>query len=555
MAKQNKKNQQKQAQSKNKGQAKPKQNNKKKTQTRKMSNTIAINSVNEGVGFSVKPFKQQDQSLEGCDYFQDIIITAGSPATSNSAVLFSAPINPLSLIPNSRLQRFAGLYDKWRLEEMSFFFATSVATSTNGALLMAWDADTDDDYSQVTGTALLTELNSTQANINFSVYRNANMRIPRSQELFVQAEQSGDPRLVNHGRLWVASEGGLAAGTYGRIMVKWRVKFSRPNLDPDVADSPYASSITAPNGTYISNTYPWGDFSNIIANSSVSVSANYNPDIVKWQSTIPGTATAASVIVFSLAGQYRINLARTGSAMTVGAYTPTGTSNVVFGGSGVTAAGFPFTTQSFNALASASTSIGYFDVNAAAGGYIYATGDTTPTHTTSYVTVMRFPATNIPPPVDQIAKLETQEIKELKEWLIKMKISANAMKVLPDVANLTSQTVTTTNTVPSPAGEPVQTSISVGDTAGNVGPVEVVVLDPPPTMKDTPLRNHVVGVAKSIGLSNEQTLLATLRLYMEYSEDMIANMNTAGLTRALQGCLHENWSVPQSQFVTPWNRH
>lgn len=195
----------------------------KKTRGRKGNRQggMAITSINEGVGLSVKPFKQKEQDLMGCDYLTAVTIAPSSAPTLGSAFIAQYAINPMTIIPQSRLSRFAALYDKYRIVSMTFYYATSVSTMTDGAIAMGWDADTDDDYSSVTGDPAIEYISNMPRNVQFSTYRNASLTIPGGKELFVQPEVGSDPRLVNHGRLWIASVGGLAAGTYGRIMVKW----------------------------------------------------------------------------------------------------------------------------------------------------------------------------------------------------------------------------------------------------------------------------------------------------------------------------------------------
>lgn len=517
---------------------KPKQQQQKKSSVRKIANnSVSITSVNEGVGFHIKPFKQQDQLLEGCDYLATVVV---SPEQANtSVVLFNRPINPLSLIVNSRCARIAGLYDQFSIESMSFHYATSVGTSTAGSLLMAWDADPADNYSNVTGDTLLTDLNSMDCNVNFSTYRNASMSIPRSTKLWVQQETVGDQRIVNHGRLWIATEGGVAAGTYGRILVKWKIKFYRPNLDPDVATIGYAASIVAPNGTLISATYPWGDFTGAMAANPGNVTPTYNPSIVTFQSTVPGTNTAASVIVFQAPGQYRVTINRTGTAIGTSAYTPTGTSGLVFGGSGASAAGIPFSGTGFMAVSNGGSTqtVGWFDVNSTAGGYVYATGDSGPTHTTGYVTVIRYPNTNTPPPPTATPQLESGEISKLKQLLLSLDL-AGKQKLAPMLTNGTFSSSTQTNSVPSPAGEPVVSYASTSTGSMDLGPIPVIVEDPAAKLLKANELNSLVNILVQEPKRSE----VHKRLRFLYSNGALLAMTRAQQEAAIMHCNSAEWN-------------
>lgn len=514
-----------------------KQKQQKKSSVRKIANnSVSITSVNEGVGFHVKPFKQQDQMLEGCDYLATVVV---SPAQANtSVVLFHRPINPLALIANSRCARIAGLYDQFSIESMSFHYATSVGTSTAGSLIMAWDADPADNYSQVTGDTLLTELNSMDCNVNFSTYRNASMSIPRSSKLWVQQETSGDQRLTNHGRLWIATEGGVAEGTYGRILVKWKIKFYRPNLDPDVATIGYAASIGATNGSQISSTYPWGDFSSILANAPANVSPSYNSSIVTFQSTVPGSSTPASTIVFQVAGQYRVTINRTGTALGTSAYTPTGTSGVVVGGLGTASAGYPYSTVGAISVANggATTTVGWFDVNATAGGYVYATGDSGPTHTSSSVTVLRYPNSNIPPPAAADPKLESGEIAKLKELLRNFSL-AEKQKPTPLIDNGRFVSTTHMSSVPSPAGEPSQSYVSSTNGSMDVGPVPVIVETPAAQQTKA---NEIDELINSL-VPDVKRHEVRKRLDFLYSQKALMSMPRPRLEIAIMRCQCDEW--------------
>lgn len=530
----------------------------KKTRGRKGNRQggMAITSINEGVGLSVKPFKQKEQDLMGCDYLTAVTIAPSSAPTLGSAFIAQYAINPMTIIPQSRLSRFAALYDKYRIVSMTFYYATSVSTMTDGAIAMGWDADTDDDYSSVTGDPAIEYISNMPRNVQFSTYRNASLTIPGGKELFVQPEVGSDPRLVNHGRLWIASVGGLAAGTYGRIMVKWVIKFSRPNLDPDIANTPYACSIVAPSGTYISVTYPWGDFTNIIANTVNNISPGYNPKIVTFQSTIPGTSTAASVLLFNLPGQYRITISVTGTAIGSSLLAATGSSGCIVGGSGSTAAGYPYSPQGAAGTTNGgSTGVyGWLDVNCTqAGGYIYNNAGAG-THSTSVITVIRYPSQNLPPPASQAQlteKLTGDEVIKLRGLMSSL---ALGNKAAPQITNTTTTTTTSFQSVPSPAGEPVRHSTAVANTTGEIGLIPVEVTNfPPAEKKNLDIDSYLNKIAEDYFDIPQLAQASVRRLKQEYSVDVLANMTVRGITRALEATTHDTWRPPAVPLESPWS--
>lgn len=366
-------------------------------------------NVNEGQVNRMKQFIQNTLTVSGTDYLTDLTLTS---AVTTSTVINQIILNPLSLVPASRLARFALLYDKYKFNKLRLRYKTAVGTGTGGQFQMAFDYDPDDNYQSSTGPTLNSQLSGCADNMEFPAYHNAILSsTSKSPVLFVQSEAGGDQRLVNWGRVWIATIGGMPAGTYGYFELDWSITFSKPNNDPDSFNTvfaAYANSITP------SATYPWGNYPVF---PDPGYGTTWNPSIVRVLNVVPGTATAASVIQFMQAGNYLVLIYRTGVALTFAAYTPTGLSNCTVSAAQVVApspAGPGTTIGTVGSEFSTQTrSFGAIAVNCSvAGGYIYATGDSGPTHSSATITVIRMPATAVNPPTPSAPPLDMNYLVE-----------------------------------------------------------------------------------------------------------------------------------------------
>lgn len=279
----------------------------------KSSIPSALPGAYSGMG-STSGWNQQSMTMSG----RDLAYTVTVPALTDTQVITSFLFNPQRLVQGSRLAQFGALWDKFRFTKLKFIYEPSVGTLQAGALCMSADPDVLDDYSSMKGQMLLQKLSSTAHNLTTPLYTPACLDIKDkrffSGLLYTEPEANSDPRNVYAGRLWVTSAGGLAAGTYGRIYVDWTIHFECPNIDEEFEDG--TAMILAPSGTYISSTYPWGDFTAII-NAFPTVGAYSGADFVTFRSD----AVLGSVIQFEAPGFYLVNMWRSGAAMGTGAFS------------------------------------------------------------------------------------------------------------------------------------------------------------------------------------------------------------------------------------------
>jgi len=386
-------------------------------------------AVNEGTVGTMKQFIQNSITIKGSDYLTDITL----PNTVTVATqLQNYIVNPLLLSSNSRLAKFALLYDKYKVNSLQFRYKPSVGTGTAGQFQMAIDYDQDDNYIGSSGPVLNQQLSGCADNIEFPAYHACALRsTSKSQELFIQNE-NGDPRLCNWARVWLATVGGVAAGTYGYLTVDWSITLSKPNNDPDGWAQQFTTSMSCAGAGAPSSTYPWGNFA-----AATPIFPNNN--LIQFLSVIPGTATAASVIQFMKPGAYMVTMNRTGVAMGTTAYTPTGASNCVTNAAVVSATspGLPSTTLGLIAYANgASTAtMGSFTVSCSvAGGYIYGNGDSGPTHSTTYVIVSVLPSIAVGPapgPALSQDQIIAQCMERIEAKMKTLTTSVSAMKAPP----------------------------------------------------------------------------------------------------------------------------
>jgi len=280
----------------------------KRRTSKKRTRMSDMNSMPMNCGKSIAMQAQQSCKLTGVDFMASALV---NPAVSDSKVLTSYLINPAFLVQGSRLATEAQLWEKYRFKRLEIVYETSVAATNSGSFIIGADPDVLDDYTNIGGDLLLQKLGTASQSIQFPVWQNSRMVIDGKkffgQVNWVNPESTSDPRNVYAGRIWIATMGGLGAGTFGRFYIRWTVEFISPSMDADFASG--TAIIQATTGSSISSTYPWGDFSNIPFFVPASFVSFYSD------------AVLGSVIRFESAGVYIVNIVRTGTAMGTGAFT------------------------------------------------------------------------------------------------------------------------------------------------------------------------------------------------------------------------------------------
>lgn len=371
----------------------PKRAKKKQKQKPKIEDNSGIAASYAGT-FRVKPFTQVSDTKSGCDYLTTISLPSNLP---DSSIMYEVDLNPLMIPQARRLAQYAALWDKFKWLALKIHYVPSCGTGTDGAITIAADSDPMDKYSGLQGDELLSKMNAQPHNVNPSVIRPATLTIKDrkffDRVLFMEPDSGSDPRNYTAGKLLIANDGLLTAGTYGRLFLEWKIRFEQPNIEPSIEAGPGIAYAVAATGTFVSAVYPWGDYTAIRNNGNTSQTAYKANQLVNMYSS----AILGSVIQFKQTGYYLIAISRTGAAMGTGAFT-----GAVFNGcASLWTAPPEYTTgvnqATANSGSTASTWIACIRVSEA-NATISSTGDSGVTHNTASTFVM---ADNTPYPESQ----------------------------------------------------------------------------------------------------------------------------------------------------------
>jgi len=167
---------------------------------------------------------QQSLVLSGTDFLGGVSLPAN---VTDSAILNSWLINPIAMMPGSRLAQFGELWDKYKFLELEVIAESVQGTSASGTICMALDPDVLDDYSILNGDTLIQRMSASPSNVSFPVWQPTSLKTPGKffvdPTRWVDPNTDADPRTVYTGKLWVASVGGLNAGNYLRLYCRWKI--------------------------------------------------------------------------------------------------------------------------------------------------------------------------------------------------------------------------------------------------------------------------------------------------------------------------------------------
>jgi len=413
---------------------------------RKKSNVQSMGSSSCGGGFpppvsmagTMRVKHQQSLVVAGTDFLGTVGLTA---STSNSAIIDSWLINPIAMMPGSRLAQFGELWDKYRFVELEVIAESVQGTNATGTICMAMDPDVYDDYSLLTGDTLIQRMSTAPANVSFPVWQPTSIRTPgkffNDPIRWVDPNTDADARFVYTGKLWVASVGGLNPGNYLRLYCRWKIQFENPALDTSFADG--TSIIATQSSAQITATYPWGDYSTILAGGTGYAG---NPSVV-----FRSSATLGSVIQFNAPGFYVVSMYRTGTAMGTSAFTAAVLNNCSLTYTpAIPGIGDPFSWAIANAGSNTSMWIAIIEANKA-GATISSTGDTGVTHQSATTFVSKFSGafsrSTVPSPISvSSVNSKVQEMEAmLKTFMLQDKRGPNLVG-LPEFTTSSVGTIT-----------------------------------------------------------------------------------------------------------------
>jgi hypothetical protein len=249
---------------------------------------------------------------------QSWLTSVDVPIVGTSSVLQTFTLNPATLIPNSRLARYAQLYEKFLFEEIEFEYIPNVGTTQQGSLFMAVDADPDDAISLKQGISLMNAVSAVgkERFMTFPTYGTGSSiklkvrgRDFFTEPLFVDPSKNGD-RWAYAGQFFIGNVGAFAAAiTAGTIVCRCKIHFMVPALEQPQSGGGIATWFNIVNPT---GTYPWG------SSASPILSGNAN---ITYRLTRPDNNAAGSVIVFGDPGVYFIQWYQRGSSLSGGTFS------------------------------------------------------------------------------------------------------------------------------------------------------------------------------------------------------------------------------------------
>lgn len=342
---------------------------------------VGVVAASYAQAFAVKNFMQKSMVLKGIDL---LYVVSPSSNIPDSSVLAEFNLNPLQLTSATRLRQFAPLWDKFKFKSLCVAYKAACGTDTQGLLGVCADPDKLDGYTQLVGLPLDQKMSSSLHNISSPPNLPFTLKISDKkffgESRFMEPNAASDPRMYTAGKIVISNQGALSAGTYGRFFLCWEIEFQEPNIEDNIDDSiGYAVTVSS---TYISTTYPWGNYSAIEALGPTTNTAFQNTNFVQLLSSV----TLGSVIKFLRAGNYLVNINRTGVAMGTGAF-----SSAVFNGCSLQWDTDSLGTGPNAALANAGSTASSWIVAVKAtsvGATMSCTGDAGVTHSTGYTSVI-----------------------------------------------------------------------------------------------------------------------------------------------------------------------
>lgn len=188
--------------------------------------------------------------IRGSDHLEYVVVPAGEVAGSVCNEIY---INPSDL-GGTRLSKYAGLYEKYIFEELSFEYVPSVGSTTPGALVLAYDRDISDPTPPVSEQGVR-QYTAYEGSVDGNVWtlmecRNR-LQAPDSG-YYTNPVAGGDDRLSYQGQFYVATvvPTALEAGsTLGRIRLHYKCHFFVPQLENTFLTAQITSSTPLPTAT------------------------------------------------------------------------------------------------------------------------------------------------------------------------------------------------------------------------------------------------------------------------------------------------------------------
>jgi hypothetical protein len=268
--------------------------------------------------------------LKGSDLLQSLIGTSTNLAGD---LLANIPMNP-TLLPNSKLNLYASMYEKYRFKKLRVRFATAISTSFGGQLVATFDDDPDSvaRYS-TTGYENVRLSADHTGGVMWAARENTVVldATPVNKQWFYTDTNWIEPRTSIQANLLIFQAGVMdtATKTLGQLLLDYEIEFMGDELDEDFSGN---SLVLYKNATFAVSTAA----QNFSAGTSIQAG-----------STIPVTLITPTPGAASLVGPFSINLPNGAYRLVVNVAgnTTTPTLMKIIPGIGYTYLDSPYATQ------------------------------------------------------------------------------------------------------------------------------------------------------------------------------------------------------------------
>jgi len=186
------------------------------------------------------------ERIRGHEYLSPI--SSGAKTTGQN--ILNLQLNPINL-DNSRLQKFANLYEKYVFRKFTLHYITAQATSTTGQYIMSYDKDTADNTPPASAAGV-TQYFAMQDAVISSAWQNSSLpcSLTDPQDFYYTNYSGYEGRIVFQGQVYMAC---ASDGTFvGSIWIEYDIELWDPMVDSLTERSALITGNN--NATHVSST-------------------------------------------------------------------------------------------------------------------------------------------------------------------------------------------------------------------------------------------------------------------------------------------------------------
>jgi hypothetical protein len=164
---------------------------------------------------------------------QDFLTSINGTSEAAGANVYNEIINPLTgVFDNTRLSRFAELYEKFLFKDLRFHYEPVCPTTTAGGLIVAYDRDPSDATPAASDHGLH-QYYAMMGARSGPVWDNITINCPLSdtQEFYYGNARGGDERLFAQGQIYVSATSALPTAPLGMLWLEYDVILFDPQLE------------------------------------------------------------------------------------------------------------------------------------------------------------------------------------------------------------------------------------------------------------------------------------------------------------------------------------